>query len=343
MGAEEFFYDVPAEIKVGQRQLLETYAYAGSILLPCRCTETINVWRKSRPTPVNDSKPTRSRSPRKARVVHGDDLLYEFFQNVLSDDDPALIAVPQLLLQTMGIWWPLDVYRTIPVLLPFVVRDTNCRSKPSIGRPDAWSSPNSRGYLRDDNTLIKSLPRALEVDGPRSRKITGAKMGTEFVAAHVWRTVVGTSTLASRIPGLNSFVPNLVWLPSQIAKLTDREGSIVQQTAQAMAWAIYRDAPVDPHLSEIVEGCWERLPEPERPIAPLDVMQLNWFRATPRFMATREQRIRSVVGALRCVQNGQSFPGKIVASRYTAGLAALPSDVAEHLASELSGFLPRVE
>lgn len=57
----------------------------------------------------------------------------------------------------MGIWLPLTVYEQLPVLLPWVVHDRSARGKPSQGIPDAWSSPDERGYLRDDNSLVKAL------------------------------------------------------------------------------------------------------------------------------------------------------------------------------------------
>jgi len=43
-------------------------------------------------------------------------------------------------------------------------------------------------------------------------------MGNEFVASHVWR-VVDHAEVKSRLPLLNSFVPNLVWLLVQVSKL----------------------------------------------------------------------------------------------------------------------------
>lgn len=43
---------------------------------------------------------------KRRRLVHGDDLLYEFFQNVLADESEAFSAVPQLLIETMGVWFP---------------------------------------------------------------------------------------------------------------------------------------------------------------------------------------------------------------------------------------------
>jgi hypothetical protein len=252
--------------------------------------------------------------------VHGDDLLYDFFQHALAEEDPAFAGVPQLLLESMGVWLPLEVYRSWPVLLPFVVRDPNCRPNPRLQRQDAWGSSDEHGYLRDDNSLVKGLPRALTISGPRTRRLSGARLGTEFVAAHVWRTVLDSDLLASRIAELNSFVPNLVWLPGQIAKLTDREGSVMQETAQAMAWASYREAPVDAHLVDLTEACWSRLPEPARTLHDFDPGRLNWFVSTPRFLATRRQRLTAVTAALREVRAGRPLEKKVITTRYTQGL-----------------------
>ena len=43
------------------------------------------------------------------RVVHGDDLLYRFFQEALASQPELFRAVPQLLLTTMAVWLPLEV------------------------------------------------------------------------------------------------------------------------------------------------------------------------------------------------------------------------------------------
>ncbi len=176
------------------------------------------------------------------KTVHGDDLLYRFFQDLFATEPELFTVVPRLLVESMAIWLPLDVYEGFPVLLPWVVRDPHCRGNTKKGVPDQWGSPNRDGYLRDDNSLVKALPRSLAVRGPKGSHIHGARMGTEFVASHVWRKV-NAIDLASRIPLLNTFVPNLVWLPSQVAKLSDVEGGIVQQTLQAMSRAIYGTAP----------------------------------------------------------------------------------------------------
>ncbi len=165
-------------------------------------------------------------------------------------------------------------------------------------------------------------------------------MGTEFVAAHVWRTVHGTDTLASRIPTLNSFVPNLVWLPGQIAKLTDREGGVVQQTLQALAWVVYRDAPVSPHLKELVEGCWAQLPQSPRRIEPVDSGNLNWFVSSPQFFQVRERRLAAVIDALVRVRDGLPLQEKVVTTRYTEGLPGVSAEAVEALLETLATYEP---
>ena len=272
------------------------------------------------------------------KVVHGDDLLYRFFQEALRDRPELFAAVPQLLVKTMAIWLPLETYFQWPIVLPWVVRDASCRGNRHKGIPDEWSSPDIRGYLRDDNSLIKSLPRALAVRGPSGSHIQGARMGNEFVASHVWRKV-RHQELASRVPLLNSFVPNVAWLPGQVAKLTDREGGVVQQTLQAMSWQIYREAPVAPHLAVIVEEAWALLPRPAIEIEAFELDELNWFQATEGFHRTRSSKLRAVVDALDAVAESQTLPARVITSRYAAGLPTVSHEARSDLRRFLARFL----
>jgi hypothetical protein len=273
------------------------------------------------------------------KVIHGDDLLYRFFQDALEGEPQLYAGVPRLLVTTMGIWLPLGVYERWPVLLPWVVRDPKCRRDPNAGGADVWSSPDADGYLRDDNSLIKSLPRALTVKGPKGSRVRGARMGTEFVACHIWR-VVPDERLASRIPLLNSFVPNLVWLPSQVAKLSDIEGGLVQRMLQAMSCAVYRHAPVAPHLRGLVEEAWAMIPPPESPdIGSVDLTGLNWFEATDGFYRTRLTRLGSVLQALEAIELGLPVAERVVSRRYAEGLPR----VEPAARTELKDLLKRFE
>lgn len=253
------------------------------------------------------------------RVVHGDDLLYRFFRDLFVSDPETARVTAFRLLEATAIWWPLSIYRDWPILLPWVVRDPACRGSKAKGILDQWSAPDRDGCLRDDNSLIKSLPRSLGVQGPAGSHLNGARMGTEFVAAHIWREV-RHEKLASRLPELNSFVPNLAWLPGQVAKLSDREGSPLQGVLQSMSWAIYRSAPVADHLRQIVEAAWDLIPEPHPVPIPVDEKRFNWFVPTEAFLRTRRRRLTEVVDALQVLGDGGLLQKKVIATRYTQGL-----------------------
>jgi hypothetical protein len=257
------------------------------------------------------------------KIVHGDDLLYRFFLQLSESDPTTFAAITPMFLECTAIWLPLEVYERSPVLLPWVVRDNSCRPN---GRPvpDEWASPNKDGYLRDDNSLVKTLPRSLDVRGPKGSKLNGARMGTEFVAAHIWRKV-NTDKLANQIPLLNTFVPNLVWLPSQIAKLSDREDGIVQRTLQALSRRIYSASPVESHLQSAVAEAWSLLPNPLVNVE-VDLDRLNWFVSTDRFFKGRKSRLNTVVDALETIAAGQPLTRKVVASRYTEGLPRVDAE-----------------
>jgi hypothetical protein len=57
-------------------------------------------------------------SSTRERIVHGDDLLYRFFQEIFEGDTGLADWLPQRMLGSMAIWLPLDVYHEWPVLLP---------------------------------------------------------------------------------------------------------------------------------------------------------------------------------------------------------------------------------
>lgn len=274
---------------------------------------------------------------RKSKVVHGDDLLYRFFASLIDDRFDFATELLSRMYTTMGIWLPLEVYQRLPVLLPWVVRDNSCRGNKAKGIPDQWGEPNSKGYFRDDNSLVKAIPRSLVVSAMAMPHLNQARMGTDFVAAHIWR-VGKDGQLVSRNPLLNSFVPNLVWLPAQVAKLTDREGSIMQIALQAIAWARYRDVPVKESLRGTVEQAWSELPQPKLMLPT--TQEFNEFVSTDRFIKTREEKIGIVIDALEAISAGKSLTRKIISTRYTDGLPSIDPGSRDELLTFLRKLLP---
>ncbi|ACZ00383.1 hypothetical protein Tcur_4865 [Thermomonospora curvata DSM 43183] len=252
--------------------------------------------------------------------------------------DVDQVQDPQYLLTRVGIWLPLEVYSEWPIMMPWAVRDLGCRRRYLADGRDMWSYPDENGYLVDDNSFIKGTVRSQRITSKRNQLLDGAKMAGGFVAAHIWR-VVHHDLLASRIPRLYSFVPNLVWLPSEVAKATDREGGIYQRTLQAMSLAIYRKAAVKPALQNIVEAAWEMLPSPGISVSGIDFGELNWFSVNSSFYKTRKRHLHAVVDALESLESGRSLGRRVITSKYASGLPLVDTEARARLLRELRPFL----
>jgi hypothetical protein len=99
-----------------------------------------------------------------ARRIDTKNLLYQFLQHDLASDDIWLFqALVARVVVRLGIWLPVDVYAQIPLLVPYARRDPLCRGDVRRGIPDAWGAPDDTGYFRDDNSLIKGLPRSMAI------------------------------------------------------------------------------------------------------------------------------------------------------------------------------------
>ena len=105
-----------------------------------------------------------------------------------------------------------------------------------------------------------------------------------------------------------------------MAKLSDRQGGIVQKTLEAVSYKVYRHAPVHPNLAEIVEDAWAMIPEPTVDLENFSLDELNWFRTTPAFFRTRSIRLESVIAAIDALGQGLPLPERVVTRRYAAGL-----------------------
>jgi hypothetical protein len=286
----------------------------------------------------------------KKKLVDGNDLLYKLFKGLLNQDQEVAIGVVREMIAMTAVWYPVEVYQRIPILLPWVVRDSSCRSKKTkTGKtPEQWGAPNSVGFLRDDNSLINKIPKSLKISGPMDSPIRGHFVDKGFVASHVWREV-NLEVLASKDSRLNSFVPNLVWLPAQISKLSDIEGGLVQSALKAVSWNLYRDAPIEEPLCDSISGTWDLLPKPEL----LEEFQippekLNYFTATEAFYDARQKVFRSYIRFIYDCLNDVETASKNITGRYLDGLPSVSKTelartlafVRAHTSTEMSPDLP---
>ncbi len=280
-----------------------------------------------------------------APKVNGEHVLYHYLQKDLQENDGKVFEMlTARLITSLGIWFALHLYDQLPTILPFVVRDPTCRKK--VGGTEQWGAPNALGYFRDDNSLVKALPNSLNIVSPRVQYYDGRRIGNGFVASHVWRQIAESQTgasLASRDPWTNSFVPNLVWLPKQVSKLTDREGSFPQRFLQALSRKIFGQRQVATGLRNHVARIWAMLPEPDIPFGDLPALkELSFFEPTDRFLQTRLGTIQAVVEALKRSAARETLTKKVVSSRYTEGLGSVSTDALVRLGGELSRYVDLV-
>lgn len=276
--------------------------------------------------------------------IDGSNVLYHLLQKDLYKRDiwffQMLVAK---LVTSLGIWFHPSLYQQLPLLRPYAVRDPTCRKRNNPEGIEQWGCPNEQGYFRDDNSLIKGMPASLGITSPLKDLYNGRRIGKGFVASHVWRVVDPLHSdmeYASRDPWTYSFVPNLVWLPIQVSKLTDREGSFSQIYLQALSAKIYRHAPVSPEMTPFVEEAWSRLPLPEGiPKQGLpEEDELSFFNDTSSFRLGRLKDIGSVANALEKRTRGQPLEKKVVSSRYAEGLNLLSAEALGALAHALKTY-----
>lgn len=273
------------------------------------------------------------------KLIKGNDILYHFFQKCLEDKDTEFSQkFIKLAIDTLGIWLHPEYFHHLPVIVPYACRDSKCRKNPLTGA-DEWGMPDENGYFRDDNSLVKCITKPMSIIS--KFPWYSGKFGNDFVACHVWREPTDyaiTKKLASRIPELNTFIPNLVWLPSQIAKLTDREGSFAQHYLQALSRHVYSKIVFHSNLQIFVDKLWAKLPQPTD-LGTIDFPDhVPLFEYKENLIQNRYKKIDSVIAFLDNVKNGISNNKNLISKRYTVGLPLVAESKRDALRSSLFAY-----
>ena len=278
--------------------------------------------------------------------LDGNELLYHFFQKSWLEEEPeAARDFIKKAIDTLGIWMNPRYYQELPIVVPYAVRDSSCRHS-GPNKIDEWGAPDLNGFFRDDNSLIKGIVSSMRVIS-QTQWLSGFK-GNGFTASHVWREPTGYSTsriLASRRPDLNSFVPNLVWLPKQIAKLTDREGSFAQRYLQKLSRHIYESISIKPSVKGLVGNIWNALPAPEglSNVDLPDTSDIAFFEYKDKIVEVRKKKIQVVCAACNEVlENRGISAAKVIATRYTQGLPSVKHNNLRKLVAWLEDYLQAI-
>ena len=269
--------------------------------------------------------PSQSTNTVDAKMLH-----YEYLKHSLElDREKAEEEVARRLID-QTVWFPPSAYLVLPLAVPYAVRDPECRRKRGQDGKDMWGRPNDHGYIRDDNSLIKGLVKSLQITSPKGSigsKIYGQKkLGGGFVAAHIW-SLDTRKRRTTHHQYTYSFWPNVVWLPRELALLTDYENSFVQPFIQTVSRKIYFNHSSPSKISDVksynLEKSWERLPAPQindgitGRVNDLDVGSLNYFVVPSSFLKRRLGKIKILLEALDHYQEYKKLPeGKIITNKY---------------------------
>lgn len=220
------------------------------------------------------------------------------------------------LLTQLSIWWSDWAYLEMPIMVPWAIRDR--RARYDFG-PEMWGSPREDGFFRDDNSIVKKLPLPLAVEAPPGHPYAGRKPWRGFTACHIWRDLPG-GKVGGADPWVYSFMPNLVWLPTALAPLSDRHESHVQQVLQRTSRRLFDEE--HPQILQHAAYAWSQLPAPPSG-KELDVGLLARFNADRAFVNRRLRYTdRFIAGADEVVRTGK-LGRKLISSRYTAALPGL--------------------
>ena len=259
---------------------------------------------------------------KKTDIVDGQNIVYHIIQKKIIqtfdvDDPPSEVKfmIEQLLLWG-GVWFTPKTYEQIPILRPYVIRNSSCRNKDP--KKDTWAQSNSKGLMQDDNTSIKDIPKSLPIISGW-KEVKGKKIGLHWVASHVWMSMQTRDEHACEWERTNSFIPNLVWLPTQLSKLTDRDGSYAQLFLKHLSYLLYRKIGItNPMISEI----WSELRDPGiTPVSKFSLDDLNYFDSDSKWINEKKTILyRELQSILDILNNPSATVKPIYNDRYTSTL-----------------------
>jgi hypothetical protein len=170
--------------------------------------------------------------------------------------------------------------------------------------------------------LIKGIIKSFFVDGRRVKDYDNKKLANGFVASHIWRNLqINKDRLASTYEMTNSFIPNLVWLPKQISKLTDREGSYAQNLLKTISYKIYFETN---EASSFKKEIWTELNNPETQTKHIiDISKLNYFRIPETWIDKKKKGLLKEIETIKNVINTETINNeKVKCSTYLPTLLA---------------------
>jgi len=275
--------------------------------------------------------------------VDAANLIYHYLQKDLIDSQPNQFnSIACRLVLDLSVWIHPDDYARLPIVFPYIVRDPELSTK--VRKP--WGNPQpSTGYFKDDNSMIKAIVKGKNrvMNSGLVSRYNGKTLGRGFVASHVWREVPAIDSLANRDPRLFSFIPNLVWLPKELSRLSDVEGSSVQLALQKLSREIYRKLDLPTNLARFSEESWSLLDEgfdtaEELPVNLPEISELTFIRLPNKYVNLRISKIGALSNALIGHGNSSDFDMPKISSKYDPLIRTIDRSVALDLGNKLNDY-----
>lgn len=282
---------------------------------------------------------------RKKARHNGDTLLYQLFKDMLTENPVQARAFAKAIIEKASIWFRPDAYKQMPVLLPWVVRDNSCRGKKRTkrraGKPNMWGAPNHLGYQRDDNSMVKGLVGSLAIHGPDGSKLHGKRLGKGYVASHIWMEVNQKTKKANKLARLNSFIPNLVWLPTEVSWISNLDGHHFQSLLKAVSKRLYRRVKVQRGARTIANANWKILGTNRTRsnlASGINLANLHFFDTPSDFIRKRRRAVTKITGVLRSALTGDRIERSAATTRYRKGIRRVSADNLRRLLKEIAPF-----
>lgn len=287
--------------------------------------------------------------PTQQSSVAGSSAIFQSLARVFQrGGDQQRDAARQILLRA-GVWLPVETYRHWPVALPWIVRDNSVSSTKTkadnTGKSLMKTASPTTGLMRTDNSPVGGLKKGLPVEWAgglgETFKSKPIKAGAhEWMQSHCWSFLFGTTQSAATHPLTNSFVPNLVWLPHALGRLTDDERLVFADELRSIAWARYRHVEVDPAFREVVREAWSLLEPPlSREVGRDELTRVNEFKVPAKFYTTKVEMVRNLYRVVEMLQEGVDVGAVgLTPAVYLESLASADTDAIAALQQHLLPF-----
>ena len=198
--------------------------------------------------------------------------LRKYIQDDLRFDDfHFFFQVSFRFILDLAIWIDPEAYKKLPIFEPVAYRDQKWKK---LGFVRGQANP-STALLVDDNSYVKNYMNG-STKFISSKKISYYNdkqlvSGSGFVACHIWDEVGHGKAKATGNHKLFSFIPNIVWLPQDVAYLTDIPGSPIKDILKQLSVNLYHgEKMANTDLQLIVDTSWEKLLEiPHNQLIPI--------------------------------------------------------------------------